>query len=590
MLGIRKSGKKRGRIVNLLVLSMLIVGTIPLIISGYNLISYNAGILDTDQKLLHLQICKSVASEVALFLRSSANIITPVEKSVEIGYDSNNPSAVFYDSKTRDLITALFQSHNRIINIRVLYLNNRGVQAGYKIDEASPINGELMDTIQRCLSSDYFHISRPQYSEDFNQVLFVIGKTVLINNKIQGVITMVFSMADVMDTVRRAHQSSNTAFILDGQGNIILHPEIRVIRAQINVADSPIFQELRKLRSHAISTFPFTDRSSGRPVDMLGTVYMIPDSVVGWGVAVQTPAEVANVVIQNMRRQTVYWILLSIILALLMSFLFSQQISIPIQILTQKTLSITDGNFSERVDIRSNNELGILAENFNLMTEEIEDYIKRLKQAAEENRQLFLGAIRTLAAAIDAKDPYTRGHSERVTRYSEIIATELGLPTEEVENIQIAALLHDVGKIGISDSILQKPSILTEDEYAVMKQHPELGGNIMSQIQQLKHIIPGMRYHHESLDGSGYPRGLKGDEIPLAARIIGVADAFDAMTTERPYQKPLATDEAMEIINRKAGQKFDRRVVDALAAAVSRGLIDLPNPEDVKKPRYVTSN
>ncbi|HOT01304.1 MAG TPA: HD-GYP domain-containing protein, partial [Acidobacteriota bacterium] len=222
--------------------------------------------------------------------------------------------------------------------------------------------------------------------------------------------------------------------------------------------------------------------------------------------------------------------------------------------------------------------------------EEIEDYIKRLKQAAEENRQLFLGAIRTLAAAIDAKDPYTRGHSERVTRYSEIIATELGLPTEEVENIQIAALLHDVGKIGISDSILQKPGILTEAEYAVMKQHPELGGNIMSQIQQLKHIIPGMRYHHESLDGSGYPRGLKGDEIPLAARIIGVADAFDAMTTERPYQKPLATEEALEIINRKAGQKFDRRVVDALAAAVSRGLIDLPNPEDVKKPRYVTSN
>ncbi len=512
MLGIRKSGKKRGRIVNLLVLSMLIVGTIPLIISGYNLISYNAGILDTDQKLLHLQICKSVASEVSLFLKSSANIITPVEKA--------SRSVSTPPIRAPSSATARPGPDHRLVPIPQPDYQHPGVvseqpgRAGrYRISDESPISGELMDTIQRCLTSDYFHISRPHYSEDFNQVLFVIGKTVLINNKIQGVITMVFSMADVMDTVRRAYQSSNTAFILDSQGNIILHPEIRVIRAQINVADSPIFQELRKLRSHAISTFPFTDRSSGRPVDMLGTVYMIPDSVVGWGVAVQTPAEVANVVIQNMRRQTVYWILLSIIMALLMSFLFSQQISIPIQILTKKTLSITDGNFSERVDIRSNNELGILADNFNLMTEEIEDYIMRLKQAAEENRQLFLGAIRTLAAAIDAKDPYTRGHSERVTRYSEIIATELGLPAEEVENIQIAALLHDVGKIGISDSILQKPSMLTEEEYTVMKQHPELGGNIMSQIQQLKHVIPGMRYHHESLDGSGYPRGLKGDEI-----------------------------------------------------------------------------
>jgi HD-GYP domain-containing protein (c-di-GMP phosphodiesterase class II) len=585
-----KRTKRRGKIVNLLVVTMLIVGTIPLVISGYNLISYNANILTTDQQLLHLQICKSVADEISLFLQSCLNTVTPLEKSLELGFNPADPKFIFYDSKTRELLNALFHSNNLILNIRAVYLDSRGVQAGYKIREDSELAEELRSVFYQCLNDRFTCISKPYYSEDFNQIVFVIGRTLLVNNKPQGVVTVVFSMAHVYETIYRIYQSGNTTFLLDSRGNIILHPEIRMIRAGINLSKSPIFQELKKLRSHAISTIPFTDSTGGRPVKMIGTVYMIPESDVGWGIVVQTPEDVANVVIQNMQRQTVYWILLSIILALLMSYLFSQRISIPIQMLTGKTLSITKGNFNERVDVHSNNELGILAENFNMMAEWIENYIEQLKQAAEENRQLFLGIIRSLAAAIDAKDPYTRGHSERVTRYSELIARGLGLSAEEIERIQIAALLHDVGKIGISDAILQKPSLLTDEEYAIMKQHPELGGNIMSQIQKLESIIPGMRYHHESLDGSGYPGGLKGEQIPLAARIIGVADAFDAMTTERPYQKPFTAEAALEKIRSMAGRKFDERVVDALVKAYLNGYIRLPGPDSVKQPRYVPTH
>ena len=171
-----------------------------------------------------------------------------------------------------------------------------------------------------------------------------------------------------------------------------------------------------------------------------------------------------------------------------------------------------------------------------------------------------------------------------------MIAQQLGLSPEEIEKIQIAALLHDVGKIGISDAILQKPSLLTDEEYAVMKQHPELGGNIMSQIQQLEAIIPGMRYHHESLDGTGYPRGLKGDQIPLAARIIGVADAFDAMTTERPYQKPFTAQAALEKIRSIAGRKFDDKVVDALVKAYLGGSVQPPPPGKVSQPKFMQTH
>jgi len=565
--------KKRGKIINLLILTMLIVGTIPLIISGYNLVSYNANILATDQQLMHLQICKSVASEISLFLKSCLNILIPLEKELELGFDPAQPKQIFIDEKTKSLLRGIFEAHNRIINIRVLYADGQGSESGYSIkpEEDPELSEELRNTFYRCMKTEFLHISRPYYSDTFNQTMFVIGKTLLVNNEVQGVVTVVFSMEDVQNSIRRASQSRNTAFVLDSKGNIILHPDIRMIRAGINLSASPIFTELRKLRTHAISTIPFTDTTGGNSVEMMGTVYMIPESNVGWGIVVQTPEEVVNVVIQNMRRQTIYWILLSLVLALLMSFFFSQRISTPILQLTEKTLSIAKGKFEERVNISSNNELGILATNFNQMAEEIQDRIKLLQQAAEENRALFMNAIKTLAAAIDAKDPYTHGHSERVTKYAVKIARNMGLSKEEIENIKIAALLHDVGKIGISDAILQKPSQLTEEEYAIMKQHPVLGGNIMNQIPQLREIIPGMNYHHESLDGSGYPLGLKGDEIPMSARIIGVAAAFDAMTTERPYQKPFTHAEAMEKIRSMAGRKFDFQVVEALAKENSNG-------------------
>ncbi|HEY5162644.1 MAG TPA: HD-GYP domain-containing protein, partial [Terriglobales bacterium] len=205
------------------------------------------------------------------------------------------------------------------------------------------------------------------------------------------------------------------------------------------------------------------------------------------------------------------------------------------------------------------------------MTDEIEHYIEDLKSAAAQNRALFLGSIQMLAGAVDEKDPYTRGHSDRVTRYSVLIATELGLPNEEIEKIRISAQLHDVGKIGIEDRILKKPGALTPDEYEIMKTHTTRGANILRPVQQLKEMIPGIELHHESLDGRGYPFGLKGDEIPLAPRIIGVADTFDAMTTNRPYQAARPPDYALKIIQSLAKTKFDPKVVDAMQRLLERG-------------------
>ena len=205
------------------------------------------------------------------------------------------------------------------------------------------------------------------------------------------------------------------------------------------------------------------------------------------------------------------------------------------------------------------------------MTDEIEHYIEDLKSAAAQNRALFLGSIQMLAGAVDEKDPYTRGHSDRVTRYSVLIATELGLPNEEIEKIRISAQLHDVGKIGIEDSILKKPGALTQEEFDIMKTHTTKGANILRPVEQLREMIPGIELHHESLDGRGYPYGLKGDAIPLMPRIIMVADTFDAMTTNRPYQAAADPEYVVRIINSLVNSKFDPKCVAAFTSVFQRG-------------------
>ena len=188
------------------------------------------------------------------------------------------------------------------------------------------------------------------------------------------------------------------------------------------------------------------------------------------------------------------------------------------------------------------------------MSEELEHFVEDLKRAAEENRALFMGSIQMLSGAVDEKDPYTRGHSDRVTRYSLLIAREMKLDDDFLEILRISAQLHDVGKIGIEDHILKKPGALTPEEFEIMKTHTTKGANILRPVKQLKEMLPGIELHHEALDGRGYPYGLKDDQIPLLARVIAVADTFDALTTNRPYQRAHDPQEALEDHSQPRGQ------------------------------------
>jgi HD-GYP domain-containing protein (c-di-GMP phosphodiesterase class II) len=196
-----------------------------------------------------------------------------------------------------------------------------------------------------------------------------------------------------------------------------------------------------------------------------------------------------------------------------------------------------------------------------------------------ESESLFIGVIRALAGAIDAKDPYTCGHSDRVARIAKRLAEELRLSTGECEQVYLAGLLHDIGKIGIADSILCKPGPLTDEEYAEIKKHPVIGFAILRHVQHLQHALPGVLHHHESFDGTGYPGNLKGTETPLLARIIAVADAYDAMTSDRPYRKAMPFEKAEAIFREQTGGQWDGDVVDALFSALTdiRAICSDPN-------------
>lgn len=201
----------------------------------------------------------------------------------------------------------------------------------------------------------------------------------------------------------------------------------------------------------------------------------------------------------------------------------------------------------------------------------------RLAEELKKKQELFLNTTIALAQAIDAKDHYTHSHTSRVTQISLAIAQNMAgsfpqmLTQEFNENLHVASLLHDIGKIGIPESILNKQGPLTNEEFAVIKQHPTIGSNILKPIHELKTAIDGVKYHHERYDGRGYPEGKKGDEIPLIAAIISVADAFDAMNSDRPYRKGLSIEQALIEIEKNRGTQFHPAVADVFLKLMKEG-------------------
>jgi len=238
-----------------------------------------------------------------------------------------------------------------------------------------------------------------------------------------------------------------------------------------------------------------------------------------------------------------------------------------VELLEKAVQALGSGDLKVRVDDRGMDEVGRLSRGFNEM-------VSQLHRARKEIEKNFKETISALAEAVEAKDAYTRGHCDRVARISVAIAKRAGLDTACCLELELAAILHDVGKIGVGEGVVGKLGPLSKDETRDMKHHPEIGARILSPLSSLQKVGLYVRHHHEQYDGTGYPDGLKGDEISLPARIIQLADAFDAMTTDRPYREALTRKEAFQRIREGRGKQFDPRIVDFFFALDEDGYID----------------
>jgi HD-GYP domain-containing protein (c-di-GMP phosphodiesterase class II) len=385
----------------------------------------------------------------------------------------------------------------------------------------------------------------------------------------EGVVLAVASLGPLWSmTQQMAQEGLIEVYVVDGRGHLIAHSDPKRLEGDLDVSSIEIVR--RFIESKGVSsTQPFVIVNRHGTFRMLGTYTRVPDSE--WGVIAQVDEAKAYHSAIRMRNQSILLVALVTVGAIVFGLMFAGQISHPIQELARGAGRLAGGDYTTRVKIRSTNEVGVLADAFNHMGGEIEKSIAEIRKQAAINKELFMGSIKMLANAIDEKDVYTRGHSERVAFYSQAIARHLGMPAEEVERVYLSGVIHDVGKIGIEDKILRKPAALTDDEYEIMKQHPKKGEHILEAVPMLKEMAGDGLKHHENVDGSGYPEGLKGDQIPLLGRIVSVADAFDAMTTDRPYSKAMTFEAAIARLKFLSGKKFDNACVEAMERAANAG-------------------
>jgi len=554
---------------------LLAISTIPMYFYSAQVESSNGEHLKRNEMLLQNTITRSVADDLSQHERSLRVMLTNLASSVQVASGGDIGEKNIEAPELRALLENFVSSSgDEIAYASLLNSEAKGIFSGNITPDAF-LQRELERAYAAARDGRVYNGQALVVGEGKNtRTVFLVAVPVQYGPRFLG---MIASVVDLQFLIRRLREVSGgglTPYVVDSQGRLVAAAtsefatgqdmkNLDIVRAFVDAGNKALLAETRE----------FNINSGKQRVEMLGTYS--PVASLDWAVIVQKPQREAYRDMYEMQRNARLLALAAVLASVLVSIFAARRITNPLHVLTESSRALARGDFSQRVHLWSRTEIGELAQTFNTMSEELERFVEDLKRAADENRALFMGSIQMLAGAVDEKDPYTRGHSDRVTRYSLMIAKEMNLPMAFMEILQVSAQLHDVGKIGIEDHILKKPGALTEEEFEVMKTHTTKGANILRPVTQLAEMLPGIELHHEALDGRGYPYGLKGDQIPLLARVIAVADTFDALTTNRPYQQAHTPDQALGIIKNLAGKRLDPAAVAALLAVYERGEIKI---------------
>ncbi len=556
---------------------LALISVVPMYFYSTQVESINRERLITNERLLQNAVTRSLADDISQHQESLRMMQANLSSALQVTSGGDITADHVEAPELRALLENFVSSSSDLAYATLLNSSARGISAGRIAPD---------EFLQRELERAF---AAARDGRAYNGQVLVVGSgkaartVMLVSSPVMyggRFLGMIGSVVDLQFLIRRldeVHRGGLTPYVVDSQGRLVAGSTPDYATGQ-DMTSMEIVKNFVDQGSKAQLVAATREFSTGgkNGVKMLGTAS--PVNNLDWAVVVQKPREEAYRGVYEMQRTARWLAFISVLLSILISIYAAHKITHPLEVLTDFSRAIARGDFSQRVRIKSRTEIGELAETFNSMSEELEHYVLDLKSAANENLELFMGSIQMLAGAVDEKDPYTRGHSDRVTKYSLMIAREMGSDPEFLETVRISAQLHDVGKIGIEDRILKKPGALTPEEFEIMKTHTTRGANILRPVAQLREMIPGIELHHESLDGRGYPRGLKGDQIPLLPRIIAVADTFDALTTNRPYQQARDAADALQIIRSLSGKRLDPVAVAAMDAIYQRGEIEIPRP------------
>jgi len=563
-------------LVYFVILTLLLVGMVPLLLTGWFMSDKSAKELRTVENRYQIQLVQEKARQIEMFGKSYSDLVTSISMALEL----SNDLKVLSSQQTEKKLGSALQANPSVlaICIKPLQADSLSVRRsdGISTEDVQAIAVDSMVTGNQSPQT-----AKPRTLLS-GELALSFASPVRINDQNVATVVAVVSLRDIGHSIVGMNPTKADIlwesglpiiFVVNEEGKVIFHPDPAMVSDSRGLGDLKIVQEWRESNRQVQSALvPFDAAHDGKTHTMIGAYSTVSfGRGANWGVITMQDERTALASVAEMRTQIWMISIAFACFALVAGFVGTRFLTSPVLKLVAAARKIAAGDFSSRVESKNITEIGTLGETFNVMTDKIEEQIVNLAKAAAENRELFVGTVKALAAAIDGKDKYTRGHSERVSRISVAIGKRLGLPEPEVETLRMSALLHDVGKIAIDDAILKKPAALTDDEFTIMKTHPQRGYKIMSQIPAMKEFLPGMYMHHEMVNGMGYPQGLKDSEIPLQAKIVSVADTFDAMTIDRPYQKALPLEKALEVIGSFVGTRYDSSVVKALVEACKSG-------------------
>jgi HD-GYP domain-containing protein (c-di-GMP phosphodiesterase class II) len=572
---------KRIRLLYVVLAVLLLVGLLPLALAGTLLSRRSADELRAIEGRYQAQLVRDKARQIELYGQRYRDVVVGLSRAFEIAGGDELHADAGYDSRLQKSL----QDDPNLLALAICPVKGE-VHRAFQVDliKREEVDQRIADVLAR-ISGRGVIIGRPQVIRSAGEIAVTIAAPVMNGEDIVAAVVAVVSFQDAFKSIQPQRSSKSAqelldaglpvVFVVDQNGKAVSHPDPAIASSERSMTELRVVREWLETGAQVQSALaPFTLDRNGKSTPMLGSYATVElDRNTLLGVIAMQDESAALASVGDMRTQTMFVSLIAAALALLIGFFFADKLTRPVRELANGAQRIAAGDFSQRVKIIGRTELAELGSSFNQMTDQIERFVGDLQRSAAENREMFLGTVKALAAAIDGKDPYTRGHSERVSRFSVATAQALGLPLDEIEKIRVSALLHDVGKIGIDDRVLKKPAALDDEEFELMKTHPQKGYKIMSQIPAMKEFLPGMYMHHEMINGQGYPQGLQGNEIPMQARVVSVADTFDAMTTERPYQRAMDLEAALTRLKSFIGSRYDARVVAAFVAACEAGKI-----------------